>query len=66
MTARGADLGRFSFAWPRADAVLAVWVTGWLLLATIAAGAFWLLSSLTRELRPPGGAPPFERRPGDE
>jgi hypothetical protein len=46
MIDRGSTLSRFSFAWPAMDAAFVADALGWLLLAVIAGGAFWVLSGL--------------------
>jgi hypothetical protein len=56
MVERGSALSQFTFQWPTVDAAFAAEAIGWLLLAAIAAGVFWLLQSVGRRaglLTPP-------------
>lgn len=50
MTERGADLNRFSFAWPALDALLLVRVLQWLMLMAVAAFGAVLIAALRRRL----------------
>jgi len=58
MTARGAQLARYDFAWPVADAALLAAALRWAMLLLICVGAAWILSGLyARPARRGGGGP---------
>lgn len=63
MIDRGAALGQYRMAWPTMDAAFAAAATGWLLLAAIAALAWWGIAAATRAFAASGptSRPPLPR-----